>query len=352
MIHLSKIIAAVLVLMAVVLGAYAWVLARRPAPVQVATAPQAASRIAVESNLFPVVVTSKAATAGQPIPPDALRIEMLPIDPPGSFKTIEAAAARIPVSDLGPATPLLESQLASGLALRLAEGERALAIRVDEVMGVANRVRPGDLVDVFFSLKADGREVERSQVRLLLARKRVLAFGHASVDGIPSADAQSAASQQQRAEAPRTAVLAIPVEEVAALAVAETNGRLILALRHPGDAAVPVPGLLADLPPAVAPVGARGGPSTVRAGLGAVDQAQAGLSLPDLALGGGDAQGRRPARPLPVAASLPLASPPGRAAIRVPTSTARSDAAGLAPASTRANEVEIFRGDKRESITY
>jgi pilus assembly protein CpaB len=124
---------------------------------------------------------------------------------------VAVAAGRVPVLDLAEGTPLMENQLVSGLALRVAEGERAVAIKADEVMGVGNKIQPGDFVDVFIMLKSDGKDVDRSQARLLLARKRVLAFGNASVDGLPSKSPDKAAAQQaQRNEQARTAVLAVP----------------------------------------------------------------------------------------------------------------------------------------------
>src|SRR5256885_5315757 len=54
-------------------------------------------------------------------------------------------------SDL-PGTPLFEQQLLSGLALQLEPGQRALAIAIREQMAAGHHVRPGDFVDVYFTL--------------------------------------------------------------------------------------------------------------------------------------------------------------------------------------------------------
>lgn len=331
MLRFSKILAVLLVLLAVALAVYAWLLSRNPAPVRAAAAPAAtAPATAAAAATYAVVVTSKAVPAGQPIPADALQLAQLPIDPAGAFRTTADVAGRVPVLDLGSGTPVLEAQLSTGLALKLADGERAVAVKVDEVIGVGNRVTPGDYVDVFFTLKADGRDIERSQARLLMARLRVLAFGQASIDGNASRPeggngrVNSASSRGQRAEAARTAVLAVPVADVNRLVLGDTTGRLLLALRNPADTAEPDPRLFAELPPALQPLPAARGDKT-RAPLEGIDRAQAGLAVEDLANGGA-----RTARRSVAAAP---ANPGARA---TPT--------GL--------EVEVIRGDRRETVRY
>ncbi len=328
MIRFSKIIAIILVLLAVLLSAYAWMLSRKPAPV--AAAPTPVAQVAPAEATFPVVVTTKPLPAGQPIEASALRVAQLTINPGGAFMSVSEVEGRVPVFDLGNGSPLLENQLVSGLSLRLEPGERAVAVKADEVMGVGNSVRPGDFVDVFFALKADGRDVDRSQSRLLLSRKRVLAFGTASVDGMP-ANGEGRANQRVQAanantQPARTAVLAIAVEDVNRLALGEANGRLLLALRNPNDTAEPDPALFADLQTALQPqTGKRGA-----APLSGMDRALAGLTTQDLAAGGSASRPR----------GAFVAS--NTAAVR-PVRTA-------APAG--GHEVEIIRGDRRDTVRY
>lgn len=328
MIHLTKIIAAILVLLALSLGGYAWMLSRTPAPSPVATAPVGAQ--APQQKLYPVVVTTKAVPAGQVLAADALRVAQLPVNPADAFADTASAAGRVTITDMSEGTPLLKSQLVSGLALRLAEGERAVAIKADEVMSVGGKVEPGDFVDVFVSLKTDSREIDRSQARLLLSRKRVLAFGAASVDGQPSkADTKSTGTQaQNRADQARTVVLAVPVEEVNTLAIGESGGRLLLALRNPGDLSVPDPKLFAAPPLALQPQASASRPRGTP--LSPMDQAQGGLAVADLVTGG--------SAPRPVIAG---------GAQRVSTSAARAPRAAAAGL-----EVEVIRGDRRETVRY
>ena len=334
MINLTKIIAAVLVLLALALGGYAWVLSRKaPPPPPASASSGAAPTKASQAQTFPVVVAAKPLPAGQMIPADALRVEQLTINPTGAFKETAPLAGRVPVIDLGEGSPLLEGQLVSGLALRVAEGERAVAVKADEVMGVGNKVQPGDFVDVFLMLKSDSKDIDRSQSRLLLSRKRVLAFGSASVDGLPSKTDKNGnpQSQQQRAEAARTAVLAVPVDDVNRLTLAENSGRLLLALRNPTDMSEPDPKLFAELPTALQPVPPKRG-EPPRAPLEGLDRAQAGLTAADFVTGG----------------------KPG--ALRAPTAAARPTSAPSAATGTGGSrgglQVEVIRGDRSETIRY
>jgi pilus assembly protein CpaB len=329
MINLTKIIAAVLVLLALALGGYAWMLSRKPPP-PVAVAPSAAAPgKAAQAQTFLVVVAAKPLPAGQPIPADALRIERLTINPVGAFQETGPLAGRVPVIDLGEGTPLLQGQLVSGLALRITEGERAVAIKADEIMGVGNKVQPGDFVDVFLMLKSDGKDIDRSQARLFLSRKRVLAYGSASVDGLPSKmDKNGTAQQAQRAEPARTAVLAVPVDDVNRLTLAENSGRLILALRNPTDMSEPDPKLFAELPTALQPPPPKAGEPR-RPQLEGLDRAQAGITTVDFVTGGKPGSASRV---------------PAIAAARIPAARTEDSRGGL--------KVEVIRGDRSETINY
>ncbi|XAH24553.1 Flp pilus assembly protein CpaB [Xylophilus sp. GW821-FHT01B05] len=331
--HLTKIAAILMIVIGLALGGYAWFLSRNPAP----RPPVAASSTpaAPATALQSVVVASRAVPAGKTLEEADLRVEQLPIDPAGAYRTTADAVGRVPVLDLGPGTPVLATQLSIGLALRVAEGERAIAVKVDETNGVGHRIEPGDMVDVFFLLKRDNGEIDRSQARLLLARKRVLAYGGASLDGPDEAPAngKTAAPQQQRNAQPRTAVLAVPVEDIDRLVLGEASGRLLLALRNPKDEALPDPSLFAELPTALQPTAAKPG-TPPRGPLQGLDRAQAGLAVASLVDGGV----QRPATVV-------------RAAATQVTTRSSPRKAATPPASDRLS-VELIRGDKQELLQY
>jgi pilus assembly protein CpaB len=244
--NLTKIAAGLLIAVAVLLGVFAWTLARRPAP-----APVVASLAA--QTTYPVVVTTRDLPAGKPITADAVRVQSLPINPNGAFADPSLLVGRVPNADLGAQSPVLEAQLSSGIAERIEPGERAVAVRVEEGNAVGNRLRPGNFVDVFFTLKRDGTmgsgEIDQSQARLLMSKIRVLAFGNATAGNDTSGDPNGMV---------RTAVLAVPVADVDRLTLAETSGRLVFALRNPRDAEVADEGVFASMP-GVLKVAARAG---------------------------------------------------------------------------------------------
>ncbi|MGU7769342.1 Flp pilus assembly protein CpaB [Burkholderia sp. MR1-5-21] len=226
--NLTKIIAGLLIAIAVLLGIYAWMLGRGPA-----RAPVAAVSPAVATKTVQIVVAARLLPAGQPIPADALKLAPAPALPTGGFNDPSPLVGRVPASDILAASPVLENALTSGLADQVAPGERAVAVKVDESNAVGNRLRPGNFVDVFLNLRRDGAggvqssaEIPMTQARLLLSKVRVLSFGDATPDRDGGAGATGAV---------RTAVLAVPTAQIDALTLAEASGRLTLALRNPHD---------------------------------------------------------------------------------------------------------------------
>lgn len=224
--NLMKIAAGVSIAAALLLGIYAWALSRH------AAVPVTAVKAALPETTFPVVVATRLLPAGAPIAGDALRVVMLPVRPSGAFAETALVTQRVPLADIGANVPVLEAQLSSGFAEQVAPGERAVAVHVDEGSAVGNRVRPGNFVDVFFTLKRDAvsggpnAEIAHSQTRLLLSRVRVLAFG---------STASGAGNPTQFGVGVHTAVLAVPTADVDRLELADSAGHVLLALRNPRD---------------------------------------------------------------------------------------------------------------------
>ncbi|KHK54477.1 pilus assembly protein CpaB [Ralstonia sp. A12] len=298
-----QIFAAALLLLAAILGAVAWKSAHRPpAPVTVQKDGKA---------VYPIVVTVKPLEAGKPITADQLGVEQLPINPADAFSDVSKVVGREPILPVGVGVPLIASQLASGLAQQVEAGQRAVAITVDEVVGVGNRVMPGDYVDVFLVMRKDSQEIEDSQARLLLPHLRVLAFGPLAVnEGAQKQPDGNAVTR--KVDQAKTAVLAVPVEAVSQLAMAHQSGRLLLALRNPGD----------DAEPTVKPQDAA---LLAAANRNPMDVAQAGVSMSSLT--------GSPRRPV-------LMQPTPLPAVAAARTTVRS--------STASTGVEIIRAGKRE----
>ncbi len=113
----------------------------------------------------------------------------------------------------------------AGITSRLERGMRAFAIKVDVTSGVSGFLRPGDRVDVYWTGGiGDAVEGARGDVtRLIEANVSLIA-----VD-------QSAGGDLNATTIARTVTVAARPEQVAALAQAQSTGRLSLSLVGAGD---------------------------------------------------------------------------------------------------------------------
>lgn len=131
----------------------------------------------------------------------------------------------------------------SRLAPLLNPEERAVAISVNETIGVGGFVNPGDHVDVLLYLPTDGVSDNTGSSQILLENVRVLAYGDVIGDngdldklleaaiGIDTDAGQRMAKQAEIRKENRSAILAVPKDQVMRLMLAESSGTLKLALR-------------------------------------------------------------------------------------------------------------------------
>jgi len=329
MVNVAKIAVGVLLAVALALGVYGWMLAR--APQASATQDQASAGNSQPNVGLSVVVAAQAVPAGQALKAEDLQLTQLPAKPDGAFGEIQAAVGSVPAVDIPKGAPVLQGQMVTGLALKLSEGERAVAVKVDESIGAGNRIRPGDFVDVFFALRRDGNEIDQSQARLLLSRKRVLAYGSASVDALSSPE-KTEGKQANGPDNARTAVLAVPVAEVNQLLLGGSNGSLLLALRNPTDMTEPDSEKFAPLPGVLTVAMTKG---SVAVPLEGADAAQAGVAMSSLAGSAGTSAARMSAaKPMTAGVTKPA----------VPrTRTASADSS---------LPVEFVRGANSQTVRY
>ena len=108
----------------------------------------------------------------------------------------------------------------AGLTSQLERGMRAFAIKVDVASGVSCFLRPGDRVDVYWTGRIQGRNRDdRGEVtKLIDTAIKLIAIDQTSAGDI---DAATIA---------RTITVAVRPEQVAALAQAQSSGRLSLSL--------------------------------------------------------------------------------------------------------------------------
>lgn len=349
MVKLTKVLAGLLLVVAVALGIFAWMIARQPPPVAVSH---------VAAPTFAVVVAAHTLPAGQPIKADALDVKRIAQSPTGSYADTTSVIGRVPLSDINAGQPVVDSALLEGLAGRLEPGERAIAVKVDELAGVGGRVRPGDWVDVFMLLRRDGQdgEIGRTQARLLLSKVRVLAYGRADLtvtdtgaQAVAPASADASSGTAASRPAPQgvqnppnaandplnahTAVIAVPVDHVDALALADNAGRLLLALRNPADTQVADDAAFGPSGTVLVPVN---GAAALQGD--APNRAAAGLMLEQLVRDKNAPRTGVP-MPLPVAAQPPLPQ-------MIPVASRSS-----APRASNQG-VEVIRGTSRETVGW
>ena len=176
-----------------------------------------------------VVVAATRIPIGQRLQPGKLRVVSWPAghQPVGSFAKIEDCLDRAVISPLVDNEPILEDHLApreggAGLAAMIPEGQRALSVRVDDVVAVAGFVGPGTMVDVLVTGDVPGGG--NTVTRVILEDIRVLAAGQKV--------------QQDREGKPQTVTvvtLQVTPEQANKLTMASTEGRIHLALRNTID---------------------------------------------------------------------------------------------------------------------
>lgn len=102
----------------------------------------------------------------------------------------------------------------AGITSRLEKGKRAFAISVDVSSGVSGFLRPGDRVDIYWT----GRSFDREVTKLIEAGVRLIAVDQTSDTGRTSPVIA------------RTVTVEASPQQVAALAQAQSSGRLSLSL--------------------------------------------------------------------------------------------------------------------------
>jgi pilus assembly protein CpaB len=167
-------------------------------------------------------------------------IDMLPgTEPAGSFTDRAKVEGRVTRSTMVRGEILLEARLAdsgsgSALAAVVEKNMRAVTIRVDDVVGVAGFLLPGNRVDVIATRKEDK---DRAVTETILSNVRVLA-----VD-------QTAAAEKNEPVVVRAVTLELKPEDAEVLMKGKALGTIQLALRNPLDESVVARKVVAPPPP-------------------------------------------------------------------------------------------------------
>ena len=192
--------------------------------------------------------------------------------PPGAVSDPKDLVGRVLISRVLGMQPLLPGMLAaknagSGLAALIPPNMRAIAVKVDDVVGVAGFIHADDRVDVMVTMR-QGQGGE-STTKVFLQNIKVLAVGQ---------DVDNGEKSRLHATQATVATLLVSPQDAERLVLAQTEGRIMLTLRSWTDS-LPVDtngaspsGLIGAGPVAVKDNGANAGaphqPTSARRGKG------------------------------------------------------------------------------------
>jgi len=187
-----------------------------------------------------IVVAAQPMRFGRLIEPGNLKVIGWPnvTLPEGSFRTIEdvigtSGKLRYVMSAIEKEEPILSSKITgpgqrATLSSVLSVGMKAISIRVNDVLGVAGFILPGDRVDVLLTRKASNSATGQNDIYtdVLLQGVKVLAV------------AQNADDRSNKPSVVKTVTFEVSTIEAQKLTLAATVGSLSLALRNIASADV------------------------------------------------------------------------------------------------------------------
>jgi len=170
--------------------------------------------------------------------------------PEGTFANPQEVIGRGLIVPIVKNEPILKAKLASkeagsGLPPVIPEGMRAVSVRVNEVVGVAGYVLPGNRVDVVATASPTDQHQDTTS-KVVLSNVQVLTAG---------TRIETQGDQSKPVQVTVVTLLVYP-DQAERLALAATEGKIQLALRNPLDqGAPPTPGIKTAGLMGTAPVG-------------------------------------------------------------------------------------------------
>jgi pilus assembly protein CpaB len=202
-----------------------------------------------------IVVAATQMPLGTRLQAQDLKLISWPAGEPiqGVFTRIQDCVDRALITPVLPGEPILEGKLApkdagAGLPAVIPEGMRAVSVAVNDVVAVAGFAQPGTSVDVMVTGQSMGGGPTENVTRTILEDVRVLAAGQ-----------KTEQDRQGQATTVTVITLLVTPEDADKLAMANTMGRIQLALRNAIDPNKTAPpplfqGTLLGSGPAPAPV--------------------------------------------------------------------------------------------------
>jgi len=185
-----------------------------------------------------VAVAAVPLSYGMQLTPDKVKFVELPVTaiPAGSFtnaaELLSAGAQRVALRPIALNEPILADKVTgkgkgASIAALLADGKRAVSVRINDVSGVAGFVQPDDSVDVLVT-RVLPNSTNGQVTDVLLQNVRVLATD------------QQANNPEGKPSVAKTATLEVDPVDAQKLALAQEAGSLSLVLRKPGAQENPI----------------------------------------------------------------------------------------------------------------
>jgi pilus assembly protein CpaB len=240
----------------------------------------------VNTPTQPVVVAAADLQLGAEIKKEDLQVVQFPAGktPEGTFMKPDEVIGRGLIVPVVKNEPILKAKLASkeagsGLPPVIPEGMRAVSVRVNEVVGVAGYVLPGNRVDVVATASPTEARADTTS-KVVLSNVQVLTAGTRM---------EQTGDQSKPVQVTVVTLLVYP-EQAERLALASTEGKIQLALRNPLDQGAPTtPGIkTSGLMGSVAPARQSAGVSRPRAAQPVTQTVPAAAPMPTVEMIRGD----------------------------------------------------------------
>ncbi|PXX33782.1 MULTISPECIES: Flp pilus assembly protein CpaB [Burkholderia] len=183
------------------------------------------------NSVTPVAVAAADLNLGEPLGQNQIHMVSWPSSsvPPGAFTDTKVLEGRVVRTSLARGEPVIESKLAplgtkGGLSAVIADGSRAITVRVNDVVGVAGFALPGTYVDVIVNTqeqqgKTDGQSISK----IVLEHILVLAV------------AQQVSRDDTAPKVVNAVTLEVTPDQAERLDLARSVGTLSLVLRNQVD---------------------------------------------------------------------------------------------------------------------
>jgi pilus assembly protein CpaB len=198
-----------------------------------------------QEKKLPVVVTTRAISAGEPVTREALRVAVFVESnvPLGAIQDIEAlfkdGKTKVAATGITAGEPLIASRLAdaalgTAMAVRITSGYRGVAVKVDNSVARAGLLYPGARVDVVGTIRNSRSFVTSS--RVTIENVRVLSVeSRLDVETYKPAGTENNGPGSQKSESDTVVTIEVTPEQAELVVLAEHEGKLDLMLRNATD---------------------------------------------------------------------------------------------------------------------